>query len=371
MKLNLYGLTSMPYPAWILATYLLFSIFSGEAFSQEIQPFFRGIRAQAMGGAGVGTVNDETAIFINPAGLGKVRGPYFVLINPELEANYDTNTAVIGSNNFSAPMNAQAMLDIAKRNPDKHLHMRAQALPAFVSTNFAFGLYGKYNYDGEYVATTDIYHVDYINDYGAALAFNFRWFEGKLKIGFSGKFINRVYVNKDNPGSTTGLQFKDIAQEGGGVGWDTGVILSGPWVWLPSIAAVAHDVGKTQFTLTNGYFYQNDLGRPPPQNQSIDAAIAVFPIFSNTVRSSFTVEWRDVQNPEKDDVFRRIHAGMEINFNDFFFLRGGMNQRYYTAGIEVSMLGQQFQFSTYGEEIGTATKPREDRRFVMEYGLRF
>ncbi|MDZ4677995.1 MAG: hypothetical protein SGI74_10880 [Oligoflexia bacterium] len=352
-------------------TFSIALLFSFESYSQEIQPFFRSVRAQAMGGAGVATVNDETALFINPAGLGKIRGPYFVLINPELETNYEANAALSAGFQYAAVLNAQSMLDVAKRNPDKRLHLRVQAQPSFVTTNFGFGVYSKYNYDGEYTSSTDNYHLDYINDYGAVIGYNLRLWEGRIKIGFAGKFINRVYVNQDVAGTTTGLQFSDIANEGGGVGWDGGVILSGPWLWLPSIAAVVHDVGKTYFTTTNGYFYRNNLPRPPPQSQSIDAAIAVFPILSNKVRSSFTAEWRDVQNPERVDIYRRLHVGAEINFNDTFFLRGGMNQRYYTAGFELSMLGQQFQFTTYGEEIGTPTRFREDRRYIIEYGIRF
>jgi hypothetical protein len=155
-----------------------------------------------------------------------------------------------------------------------------------------------------------------------------------------------------------------LASEGTGAGWDAALMLTGPWKFLPSITAVAHDVGNTYFNLGAGYFYKTAT-RPPPQYQSIDAGFGLFPILSKRIRMSIAGEYRDVQNPETLDMFRRIHAGVEFDFGDIFFARGGMNQRYYTAGIELAIASQQLQLTTYGEEIGTATVPREDRRFIV------
>lgn len=341
------------------------------AKASEIYPFFRGVRAEGMGGAAVATTNDETALFLNPAGLGKIRGPYFILANPEIETNYDTQSA-FGANlsSYTSIQDPQALLGVAQKNPDKNLHARVQVLPAFVTTNFGFGLYGKYNLDAEYSAAQSQMQLNYVNDYGAVIGYTFRLLEGRLKIGVSGKVINRVYVNRTIPGNSTNLTFASLASEGAGAGWDAGVILTAPWMFLPTLAVVAHDVGNTYFNLSNGYFYKPGP-LPPPQYQSVDAALAIFPIHSNSTRSSFTVEWRDAQNPESQDVYRRIHAGMEINFSDILYLRAGMNQRYYTAGLELDLGHQQIQFATYGEEIGTPTINREDRRFTAEWSFRF
>ena len=86
---------------------------------------------------------------------------------------------------------------------------------------------------------------------------------------------------------------------------------------------------------------------------------------------AITGEWRDAQNPESQDIYRRIHLGVEFNFADTIFVRTGMNQRYYTAGLEFDFGHNQLQMATYGEEIGTPTSNQEDRRFMFMYGLRF
>ena len=68
---------------------------------------------------------------------------------------------------------------------------------------------------------------------------------------------------------------------------------------------------------------------------------------------------------------RRMHFGLELNFSDFMFLRAGLNQRYWTAGIEIATEHCQVQFASYGEDVGTAATPQEDRRWVAKVALRF
>ncbi len=354
----------------VLTILSIFFLISLPLRASEIYPFFRSVRQEAMGGASVAVVNDETAIFLNPAGLGKIRSSVIALVNPELETNYDTNAALATGLNYAAVLNPQALLAVAQSNPGKHLHARVQVLPALVTTNFELAAYANYTMNAEYTSSTSLMHLDYQNDYGAAMAYCFRLFDGRLKIGASGKLINRVYINTDILSSSTNASIGNLASEGDGVGWDGGVLLTLPWMFLPTIGAVAHDIGNTTFKLSNGYFYKPGT-YPPPQFQSVDVAFAIYPIQGNHTRSSITVEWHDAQNPETADPYRRLHVGAEMDFGDIFYLRGGMNQRYYTAGIEFDLMRQQIQLSTYGEEIGTPTVPREDRRFTVMYGFRF
>ncbi|MBK9294610.1 MAG: hypothetical protein IPM57_09215 [Oligoflexia bacterium] len=354
-----------------IAVFFLTQFQTLQTLAAESKPFFRNVRAQSMGGAAVATVNDESALFLNPAGLGKLRGGYVALVNPEIETNYETVSA-IGANYsaVTAFLNPQAMHDLALRNPDKPMHMKLQILPAFVTTNFGFGLLANYTSTAEYTTNTGLVQLDYKNDIGLVLGYCFRLLEGRLKIGISGKILNRVEVSQTVTAGSTGLTLNNIAREGTGIGWDLGVIMTAPWAWLPTLAIVAHDVGNTKFSMGNGYFYPTG-NKPNDQYQSVDVGISVFPYDGKTTRTSFTVEWRDAQNPESQDIYRRIHTGLEVNFSDFIYLRAGMNQRYYTAGLEMSFDRQQLQLATYGEEIGTYPSYREDRRFIFMYGFRF
>jgi len=284
-----------------------------EALASEMYPFFRDVREQGMGGAAVAVVDDDTALFLNPAGLGKIRGPSLTLLNPEVESNYDTFSALSTGGNLGNATSAQGLLTMGVQNPNKHIHSMVEVLPSFATTNFAVAGYAKYASDGQYNPSTQLFHLDYFNDDGAALGYCFRLLSGRLKIGVTGKVINRVYISKDIPASSTGLTIPSLASEGDGVGWDGGVLIAAPWAWLPTIGVVAHDIGNTYFTMGNGIFYRPGT-IPPPQTQSVDAAVAVFPILSNTTRSSFTVEFRNIQNPQTQNINLNIHGGGRNRF---------------------------------------------------------
>jgi hypothetical protein len=140
---------------------------------------------------------------------------------------------------------------------------------------------------------------------------------------------------------------------------------------LPSIAAVVRDAGDTSYGMGNGMFLQTQT-RPVTTLQTVDVGIAFFPILANHTRMSITADWHDVSNANQEtDTLKKLHAGLEFNFADFFFLRAGVNQRYWTTGFELSTERFQFQAASYGEEIGTLTAQKEDRRWVGKFAIRF
>ena len=101
-----------------------------------------------------------------------------------------------------------------------------------------------------------------------------------------------------------------------------------------------------------------------------DSASSQF--FPRDSRASITAEWDDVMNPQPLDVWSSFHAGVEFNFNDVFFIRGGVNEHYWTAEVGIRNRSQStFNLASYGEEIGTAPQQIEDRRYVVQYGYRF
>jgi hypothetical protein len=160
-----------------------------------------------------------------------------------------------------------------------------------------------------------------------------------------------------------------------GLASDVGIIITIPIVWLPALGATVRDAGTTSYGLRSGMFYTTAT-RPTPSVQKIDVAYSLSPIISNKIRMSITGQVNDIQTmAEEFDKMKRIHAGLEINFADFFFLRGGMNQRYWTAGVELATERFQLQATSYGEELGVSTATQqnyiEDRRYVGKFSIRF
>ena len=333
--------------------------------------FYRGIRQMGMGGASIAVVNDETALLANPAALGKLRDYFITVADPELDVGSKTQ-AIIGAG-VTKVLEPQDTLDLLNDgHQDKPLYLRAQVFPSLVVPNFGIGVYKKYEVSATVDSVANTFRYDYINDTAVVLGYNFRLWDGRIKIGFSGRFTNRAEAHEAalDPASV-GLTLDSMVKEGFGAAADAGIILSAPWKLLPTLAAVYRDVGNTHYNVNDGMFF-NATERPDTSVGTLDVALAIFPIVGKRSRAAFTVEYRDVLTAsDETDSARRYHAGIEFNFSDAVFLRGGYNQRYWTYGLEMSMGNYQFQAASYGEEVGTVDVPVEERHYTVKFSYRF
>ena len=351
------------------------------AGANESREFYTGTRQLGMGGAGIAVVNDETALLTNPAGLGKLRDYFVTVADPEIEVGTESIN-ILGTDQQKA-FDLQEVLNQTREtdNVGKRLHSKAQVFPSFVVPNFGIGFLGKWEMDAEVTeADTSQFDVAYNNDFAFVTGFNFRIWDGRIKLGVNARVVNRVNITSTLSSASTGLKINDIANEGIGIASDVGIILTAPWDWLPTLSAVVRDVGDTHYTLRDGILTDaDDTRRPAPTEQTIDAAIALFPIVGKRTRMTWTAEYRgmtlrsdDDPNAPEEDPMKKVHTGFELNFRDALFLRGGMNQRYWTAGFEIAIANYQLQAATYGEEIGVdADNTREDRRYVFKFAYRF
>ncbi len=363
---------------WILyanfITILLFNLSTAQA--SERREFYNGVRSLGMGDSSVAIVNDETALILNPAALGKLRDFYGTIFDPELELGQQALN-MYNAQAYSQPFQLSSVAPAALTATGDYYHARGQLFPSFVAKNFGIGILQKYNLDLLSDATAANLETFYRDDLAVLLGYNLRFFDGRIKIGFTGKVISRIEIDEAALSATGPLDLptlatNSIAKEGVGIGADVGLILTAPWTFLPTISAVARDVGNTTYDKMPGTRLATSTARPNPSLQDVDVGLALFPIHRKNVRSTWTIEYRNLLTASTEtDKAKLIHAGLEFNFADVVFLRMGYNQRYFTGGFELSSERFQFQIATYGEEIGTATAPREDRRYAAKFGFRF
>jgi hypothetical protein len=377
----------------LAAFVLCLALFCGrQVHAQERFDFYDGVREEAMGGTAVATVNDETSLMLNPAALGRLRNYFVTVFDPELEAGTETQEVVgTGINDF---INPQSTLNDCNGSVNHRLYERAQLFPSFVVTNFGIGVFGRYDTDAYVDSTNNKFYYQYRNDFAGVMGFNFRLFDGRIKLGANLRAVNRIEVSRnDIPTTSTNLTFdtvinsSTVASEGFGIGSDVGILLTAPWQWLPTIGAVYRDVGETSYDINSGSFL-NTTNRPARTPATLDGGISVQPIFSRSVRMVISAEMRDIMNvveapgtlaPGQNLLDRRLHAGAEVNFGDLFFVRAGWNQGYWTAGVEINMLNTQLQLASYGEEVGQVAllnsgntySPTEDRRYVIKFAYRY
>jgi hypothetical protein len=201
---------------------------------------------------------------------------------------------------------------------------------------------------------------------------NFRLWNGIIKVGANARIDNRTEVHNSTIDDTSSdLTLQSLATSGIGIGSDTGVMLTAPVAYLPTLAAVYRDAGRTSYTVRDGLF-MTSTNKPDSTPATLDGALSIQPILGKNVRSTWTVQLDDTMNVYKEkDIMRRAHGGVEFNFADAIFVRAGMNQRYWTAGLELAMGNYQFQAASYGVDIGADGSPQEDRRYEVKFAFRF
>lgn len=333
------------------------------------QDFYQGVRQMGMGGAAIAVVNDETSLLLNPNGLARLREPYITLIDIEATSRLN-HTNEIGSLGFGA-IDPEEIYNELSDTLDKDYFFRAQTFPSFANRGYGFGVLGRYEVRARRSSVDQSLNLNYTSDWVGVAGYNHSFWGGIVKIGATGKLIDRVEFNGVVP-SAQSKNPDNLTSEGMGLGVDVGVTLSSPTDLLPTVSLVARDIGDTSFTMSDGLRDQPNSPVPGKIPFSLDAAVAIFPIMSRDMRGTFTVEMDDLlKNGPFEDAVRRLHAGMEVNYMDAWFFRAGYNRGYITGGFEWATQFTQLQLAYYGEEIGTDVNPVKEERVTVKLIFRF
>ena len=355
---------------------LLLLLIANQSGATEWLETYQTTRSLGMGGSGVALSSDETSLYRNPANLGSVRNIFGTFLDPELEGSSNFVNQV-SSNSTGKAFDIEAVNTILNTNREKIYHARLQLTPSIVRRYFGFGLIAHNQLNAEMNAAGTQLNTQYRNDLGGVAGANISFFDGRVKLGASVKLINRIEVTNPTLSTAGPFDMATIGSEGTGISTDIGLLIQAPWTLIPTLGLVARDVGDTKFDYKDGLRLKTTT-RPATVKQSVDVALAIFPIHANNFRSLWTVEYSDVTNSRNDtNAKKRIHVGFESNWRDILFFRAGLNQNYWTAGFEIASERVSWQLASYGEEIGgdivngIESASREDRRLNMKLTVRF
>ncbi len=323
-------------------------------------------RALAMGNAFIAKVDDASAAFYNPAGLGTVRYGHFHLSNFHLELNkgwLDLTTDGRFSDsfgNFFDGFSLEGQRKLLVEKPGHSGHSRLSMMPNFTTRYFTVGYLLSKQMKTRLKNQADaLFEYADRTDHGPYLGLNFSLFGGVLKIGASGILLNRN-EKKGEQDRTLSADFKDgDFKKGQAVIITGGFKLTLPVALLPTFAAVVHNASDQKFS-------GRAAGAPDKIKQSIDVGFSLTPQIGKVMRVHLEANYKDVGDEHGVASSRRLLAGMEIDIARTFFFRLGYGDGFGSLGIGVRSKRLEFDLTSYA--VDTTTKDlrgEEDRRFAM------
>lgn len=352
---------------------LTFFIFSQNSFAIDFEDaIFPELatsgRALAMGNAFISKVDDSSAVFYNPAGLGTVRNTHFHISNFQIEMNKGILSSGAGGKITDAFGNMTKMfsLDGTREVLNKHVgtiaHSRFQMLPNFTTRYFSAGylLAKRTRAVVEDETATGFEYADRF-DHGPYAALNISLFGGVFKAGVSTIYLNRKeIVGSADPAAT--LTVSDNSYKKGRAFISTaGAKITLPIVFLPTFSMTMHNAFDQDFGSPRG------AGAPDKIKRSVDVGFSITPQMGNASRFHFEINYKDLSKEFKDvSSKRRILVGAEIDFSRIFFIRAGYGDAFGSFGLGIKTNKLEFDITTYAVDTTTdKIRGSEDRRFVL------
>ena len=349
----------------ILIVVVLILLGSGSnIMAKEYPSFFRGVRPLGMGGAFTAVADDENAIFYNPAGIPKTQTFQLGLLNPLIEVS--KNTIDLASDVQDTEMDdTAAVSDLLKKYTGEHQHARASLFPnvgfKIASVGVQLGALAQGTFDADiHNPVWPEAHFDYVRDTGLFAGAGMKLPFAGLSAGIAIKSLTReslseVYTAIDIASEDFEDKFEDDLKSGSGFSVDIGLLYD-----IPFLSKI-----NPQVALTAQNFPEMDMGDAKDIESQINTGFAIETSFA-FVTFIGALDYMDIGKAigEDEDMAKRLHLGGEIKLANFFSVRGGLNQGYFTAGATLDLFIFRFDAATYAEEVGAYAGQREDRRYL-------
>lgn len=357
---------------------ILAALWSFGASAELVRESYASARALGMGNAFTAMADDASALWYNPAGLARVRGAHFHLV--------DTSFRVDGMNTVTRIGNALFQGDYDNLIRQDLQAMAFSLRPTFVTKYFGISFYDSINSFSDFrdlnslTATADIFAF---NDLGVILGMGFP-FTDYLSFGTSVRIFQRTSLDTTITTETLVNQIGvdvtdfqtaiyDYLKTQYGAGWGVGVNFGG-MAKIPVFKKGGPDWTIGFLTENVGNLHFRRLGTntnlPPDLKMTYHLGTAFrFPL-AKTSELNLTFDYRHVFDKTIPGT-KKIHIGAEYR-GRFFDLRAGMHQLYPTLGFGIKLPSHtRFNFATYGVELGQGALERSKRLWEIQLALAF
>jgi hypothetical protein len=323
-------------------------------------------RAYGMGGAYIPIIEDEEALFFNPAGISRNGGIFWTVADPGVGISgveaLDSLTGLQGSStDFAAALNDLYGKPVWIGGSAKSSVM----LPFFAAAYF-------YDVDISFIAqnpSSPTLETNYITDTGYAIGTGFSM-AGIFEMGFAARYITRTGdritfgaadIATIVGGGSTDVIFDEFEKTGTGYAFDMGMNLTIPSPVKPTFSFVWKNIGNTSF--------RADAGEPKPptipQEMSIGAALGVHLPFVHLIP---VLEYRFLNDSEMD-LGQKLHLGVELGL-PLIDLRAGLYQGYFSYGVGLDLGFISIDLANWSSELGGYAGQFESNRYMLQLALR-
>ncbi|MBL6988486.1 MAG: hypothetical protein ISR65_01835 [Bacteriovoracaceae bacterium] len=365
-------------PTYFLLLLIIYipSSFSAITFQDGIFPeLATSARAQAMGNAFQCRVEDASAVFYNPAGLGTVRFSHLHFTNIHLESNKNwfdatTNGGLLGTmGNFMKGFSLDGSRELLLENKGTISYGRYHAIPNLTTRYASIGyLYSKQTRTTLGKEAGAQFEYATRQDHGPYAALNLSIFGGVVKAGASVIWLNRSEaIGEADPNIPLVLTDTDYKSGSAFIG-TAGARITLPIKFLPTFSGVVHNALRVPFVALSG-----SGGAPDTIKSSMDAGFSITPQIGRTTRVHIEVNYKDLSREYSDlGSLRRILFGVEFDMARVVFVRFGYGDGFLSGGIGVKTQSVEFDLTTYAVDTTTNEfRGQEDRHFAFSLSSGF
>lgn len=325
-------------------------------------------RAMALGGAYSALVEDEEALWYNPASIAKNGGIFWTVADPKVGLTDPASALEIFSDLGTAGTFETALTQLG----NEPIWIGASAKTSLIMPFFA----AAYFYDVDVSMSSEnpvspTLTTNYITDTGVAIGTGWTM-GGILQLGFAAKHITRSGIRKtwgtqaiadiisgDDSPDTIFDSFTSTS--GVGYGFDIGTNLIFPTMVSPTISFVWKNVGNTKF--------RAGLGEetPPTDYQEMRVGASVL-LDLPLVHVVPVIEVRHL-NEGNIQIGNKLHMGVELGL-PIIDLRAGLYQGYTSYGLGINLGILQVEAASWGVELGGYPGQFESRRYMVQATVR-
>jgi len=322
---------------------------------------YQDIRWLGRGNTGVAVVRDASAMFYNPAGLGRSGRYAFDFGNFAggiSESTYGNSKAVstVGSSSSSLSDKFSPFLG-------EPLSVNAQLFPAFAVPFVGLGAFFTMEGRAEYRnPVSPEFSFKERDDVGLIGGIGVPVFPG-LYVGASFRYFKRRVIEEEITGSSlltlTASDLTDYARRGSGYGLNVGAQFD-----LPLAENSSLNFGFSVEDLGNTRIHSSKEDGPLDQDQSINLGVA-YSFESDHLGAKILFDARNLGEGDYYSTGKLLYQGIEINLAGLD-LRGGFYHGYWSAGVSIRWIPiMRIDFTSYAEELDSNLGFRANRVYMV------